>query len=633
MAVRNQPSSLGGLPIQIDYTARDFEAIRAELLSLATQLTPEWTDREAGDIGVTILEAVSYVADILSYQLDRVQNESYLTTAQTREAVVDLLRLINYEMAPASPATVAMTIQTNEDNVTLPVGFTVKTKQDGITVPQEYSLTQAITLPVAGYYCVDYQEAKVTRIFGQTPAINNNLIFVAGDAVSDAVGTSNGTADQAFYLPSYPVCISSDGFASISVTVDGELYEARTTFIGSDPDDAIFVYRFDAEQRAIIRFGDGVNGKIPVVNGAIIANYRINGGLETNRAGVGSITDFDFIQGVTQVYNVSSPSGGSDPETIVEAKKKGPMSLRALDRCVTLEDYEVLAMLTEGGSIRAAKAVQGDTPLTVDLYIAVQGDDPTPSGKWYESLQSGYGIVGAVGRWINEKKPVPSRVNILPPVAIKPYFEATVYLQANLLQQLVAYEVDLVLQQLFNEVTNDFGENIPLSKILQVIENTRGVNYVDAKAFHRFPQARYVSGSELAFEGATVSVTGMAEQMTANTYTILWVGYNTYRLRKRDNSFVVGEDKLPVTYTAGATYLITELNFNPSDNEPSQRDQFSLSISLGPDLPKAGNMWEFTVDDYLGNINARNHEIVVAPIDAKGRLFEDNVNLTFIGGI
>ena len=78
MPLRNQPTSLGGLPIQIDYTTRDFDAIRNEMLTLANKLTPEWTDREPGDIGVTLIESMAYISDILSYQLDRVQNESYI---------------------------------------------------------------------------------------------------------------------------------------------------------------------------------------------------------------------------------------------------------------------------------------------------------------------------------------------------------------------------------------------------------------------------------------------------------------------------------------------------------------------------------------------------------------------------
>lgn len=633
MAVRKQQTSLGGLPIQIDYTARDFEAIRSELLSLATQLTPEWTDREAGDIGVTILEAVSYVADILSYQIDRVQNESYLATAQTREAVVDLLRLINYEMAPASPATVAMAILTSEDNVTLPVGFTVKTPVDGLTEPQEYQLTEAINLPLAGLYCVDYQQDAVQSFFGQNAAIENSLLFVAGEGVSDALGSSNGTASQTFVLPRSPVCLSADGLASIRVTVGPETYTAQTSFVGAESDDAVFVYRFTADQQVLIKFGDGVNGKIPPTNDAIVAFYRINGGLSTNRAGIGSITDHDTLQGVSSVYNIAQPSGGSDPETIREAKVKGPRSLRALDRCVTLEDFESMAMLTPSGTVRTARAVKGDGPLIVDLYIAVQGDNPVPTGKWFETLQSGFGTIGAVGRWINSKKPVPTKVNVLPCSPINPYFEATVYVNSNLLRQSVSFDVDLSLQLLFNEITADFGEDIPLSRVMQAIENTRGVDYVDVEAFHRFPKPRYISGSEAAFDGATFILNNMSPQMQRATYKLVWSNYDNFRLLRENNSFVLDENGKPQVFYVGQTTSVVIYNSSPASNEPSQLNQFDLSVSLSLNTPSSGDTWEFSVDEYLGNIEAADHEILVAPIGNDGTLLADNFNLTFVGGI
>jgi hypothetical protein len=441
MPLRNQPKSLGGLPIQIDYTARDYEGIRNELLNLANQLTPEWTDRQPGDIGVTLIEAVSYVADILSYQLDRVQNESYLATAQTRESVVNLLRLIGYELKPASPATVNMVIETNQPNVTLPQGFTVYTDSTDQLDSLEYRLDQSVTLANPGIHCVPSEATKVQRIEGVVPNGNADLIFTAGERVTD-IFTSNGTADQVYLLTQSPVCIDSLG---IEVDVGGVTYEGKTSFLGADPTDNVFVYKFLSTQEVIITFGDGVNGSIPPINDTITVTYRIDGGEETNRAGVNSIDNFDNINGVVRVYNAYQPSGGADPESLATAKKNGPLSLRALDRCVTLEDFETMAKLTPSVGIRTARAVQGESPLEVVVYVATEGDNPIPSGKWYSELQNGYGDIGVVGRYLNGKKPVPTRLSIYAPTAVNPYFEATVYVHHNLRRDTVKADVDIAL--------------------------------------------------------------------------------------------------------------------------------------------------------------------------------------------
>lgn len=633
MPLRNPVTSLGGLPIQIDYTARDYEAIRAEMLKVADVLTPEWTDREPGDIGITMIEAMAYVSDILSYQLDRVQNESYLATAQTRESVVDLLRLIGYELSPASPATVGMVVRTDQDNVTLPLGFTVSTEATNQLGALSYSLAEEVQLGVAGLYCVSYEQSKVTRVFGEPSATDDRLVFIAGREVADGVGVSNGRPDQVFVLPSSPVCLGPNGAESIQLTVGGDLYEARSSFIGTEPSDKVFVYRFLDTQEVLVKFGDGVNGAIPPVNSTILGFYRVDGGEETNRAGVGSITKFDSVQGVVSVYNVNQPSGGSDPEDLVTAKKRGPLSLRALDRCVTLEDFETMALLTPGVGVKTARAVKGDSPIEVEVYVAVQGSNPIPDGRWFDSLQNGFGTVGAIGRWLNQKKPVPTRLSILRPTAVNPFMEATVYVYPNLLRQTVEFDVDVALQVLFNRITDEFGETIPLSALIQSIENTRGVDYVNVSAFHRLPQIRLISGDEDAFDSSSLVVTNMNAQMTREVYTVEWLNQNTYQLRRGDGNLVttiIGED---ATYTTNTSYQVSNFNDNPSNNEPGQEDQFTLSITTGLTLPSNGNTWEFSVDNYLSNIETRPHEIIVAPVQNDGRLNRDQFRITYQGGI
>ena len=633
MGLRNQPNSLGGLPIQIDYTARDYESIRTELLRISEKLSPTWTDKEPGDIGVTILEAVAYLGDILSYGLDRAQNESYLATAQTRDAVVNLLRLINYELSPATPATVSMVIKTTIDFLTLPAGFTVKTEATEGVDSLQYQLTEAVTLGPAGHYCVSYEQAKAARTFSAAMLVDDGLIFVAGAGVVESVGVSDGSKDQFFLLGESPVCLSSDATSALVVYVGATLWTAKPSFIGTNPTDQVFTYKFLSTQELLLQFGDGVNGAIPPTNDVIQASYRIDGGEEGNRAGVGSIVKHSQLAGVDFVYNVSQPSGGSDPEDIQTAKKQGPLSLRALDRCVTLEDFETMAKKTPGGGISAARASQGDSPLEVNIYVATQGVNPIPTGKWFSEIQNGYGTIGAVGRFLLTKKPLPTTLNVLAPTPINPYFSATVYLFPNVLTANVQYEVDLSIQSLFTTVTNEFGEGVPLSAVIQIIENTQGVDYLDVGAFHRIPQARFVSGKEEAFEAAVVEVDDRTEQTQRETYSLLWISGTMFHLRGRGVGFILdanGEKHLMRTNQVNSVYLY---NTNPSDTEPSQLDQFELQVTTGAATPNSGDVWEFTVDNYLGNIEAEPHEIVVAPLLANGRVDPDQFELTYSGGL
>ena len=634
MPLRKRPTSLGGLPIQIDYSARDYDAFLQEMLFMTTQLTPEWTDKEPGDIGVTLLESVAYVADILSYQLDRVQNESYLASAQTRESVVNILRLIGYELAPASPATVSMVVRVDR-TTTLPQGFTVKTSTDAGADTLQYQLTQAVTLPSAGLYCVTSDQARATRVFaGENITVEDDLNFVAGTEITDTF-SSLGSQDQIFVGTESPVCFSSVETADIRVSVGGTVYTAKTSFAGTSATDEVFVYRFTAAQELLIAFGDGVNGKIPPNGNAIVVNYRIDGGIEGNRAGVGAITEHDNVLGVTEVYNVRQPSGGSEPETLLEAKRKGPRSLRALDRCVTLDDFESMALLTPGGSIRAARALQGDSPIDVTVYVATQGQSPIPSGRWYPAIQAGSGLIGAVGRWLNEKKPAPTRLSVEAPTVVNPYLSAEVHVYPNLLRQTVAFDVDVALQVLFNSITDDFGEGVALSAISQAIENVRGVDYVNVNEFHRIPVARLISGDEDAFDGATFSIEGITEHVLRQTYTINWTSSNTFYLNGSSSGDIKTESGARQSFDAnGTTQQVIFYYSNPVDTQAAQEVQFTINIDLHPnDQPSSGDVWEFSVDDYLGNLEAQAHEIVVATVTNSGTLDSSQINLTFVGGI
>ena len=630
MPTRPIPTSLSGLPIQVDYTARDFEAIRQELLFIVSELTPEWTDKEPGDIGVTILEAVAYVADILSYQLDRAQNESYLATAQTRESVMHLLRLIGYEMSPASPASVAMAV-TVSGAVTLPAGFKVRTSDNVGGDVQEYTLGADVTLAGAGTYCAAADQTKVNTALGINSAIaNENLIFTAGRQVTETLGVSDGTPNQVYQLSNFPVCIGPND--DLTINVGGTAYTSKTRFVGESATAEVFIFRFDEAQNAFVIFGDGVNGKVPPANDAIQATYRVDGGSEGNRAGVGSITSHDVLSGVTSVYNPNQPSGGTDPETVQEAKKNGPRSLRALDRCVTLDDYESMALLTPGGGVKAARAVTGESPLDVDLYISMGGTNPVPNGSWYPAIQAGFGVIGAVGRFINDKKPAPTRLSVFPPTVVNPYIQAIVYVHTNMLRQTVELQVDLALQVLFNTITDEFGEDVPLSSITQVIENTQGVNYVDITAFHRKPELKLVQGDKDTVEATTFTITDNVK-MKKQKYTLNWISSNSFNLTGDTLGAVKDASGNLAVFTDNAVQPV--IYYNLSDSETASQDtHFSLNLVFAANpVVSAGDIWEFSVDNYLGNIETAPHEIVVAPVDSTGRITSTCANLTYTGGI
>src|SRR5205814_516212 len=65
-------------PLEIDYLAKDYASFRRLMLDRLAQTAPDWADRLEADLGVTVVEALAYVADHLSYYQDAVGTEAYL---------------------------------------------------------------------------------------------------------------------------------------------------------------------------------------------------------------------------------------------------------------------------------------------------------------------------------------------------------------------------------------------------------------------------------------------------------------------------------------------------------------------------------------------------------------------------
>jgi len=84
--------------VPIDYTHRDFESIRGDLMQIAERFYPNsFQDFSEGSFGALMLDAVAYVGDQLSFYLDYNVNESFLDTAYQFSNVLRHGRILGYK--------------------------------------------------------------------------------------------------------------------------------------------------------------------------------------------------------------------------------------------------------------------------------------------------------------------------------------------------------------------------------------------------------------------------------------------------------------------------------------------------------------------------------------------------------
>ncbi|MET8677344.1 putative baseplate assembly protein [Streptomyces sp. NPDC004647] len=113
------PETFRPAPV-IDYTARDYDTLRRLVLDRMALTTPDWVERHAPDLGVTLVEMLAYTADRISYQQDAVATEAYLDTARRRVSVRRHVRLIDYPMHDGCNARAFVVLETVEPLTLLP---------------------------------------------------------------------------------------------------------------------------------------------------------------------------------------------------------------------------------------------------------------------------------------------------------------------------------------------------------------------------------------------------------------------------------------------------------------------------------------------------------------------------------
>ncbi len=79
--------------VPINYTSRDFETIKRDLVEHARRYYPDnFKDFSENSFGSLMMDTVAYVGDVMSFYLDYAVNESYLSTAIEYDNIVKLSR-------------------------------------------------------------------------------------------------------------------------------------------------------------------------------------------------------------------------------------------------------------------------------------------------------------------------------------------------------------------------------------------------------------------------------------------------------------------------------------------------------------------------------------------------------------
>jgi hypothetical protein len=474
------------IPPSLDYTDRDYSAVRLRLQGLARSVFPDWTDFNPANFGNLLLEMQAFIADVVSYYQDGQARECFWPTLTRRISAIRLGRLINFELTGAAVATgtVRFSIPAPIARVALlPAGTRMRSLD-----PEEPLAfrTLADAEILVGSTFVDVEAEQAEEVLGET-------------------FDSTNAPNQELFLTRTPYL---DGSAQINAG-DG-LYTEIDTFLDVEPSDPKrFVVLVDQNERARVRFGNGVLGKIP--EGTIVIDYKIGGGvrgnIEANKLGV--ITDAILDEDAQPVPGIAATnpnpfSGGVDRMSISQARSLGPASLRALTRTVTKDDFETHAREISGVA-RALMVTSNEDPAILEnngLLLIVAFGTKLPSGRYNPGTPSA-AILDAVRNKVTVEKPmtITFALDVQSALFVTVNIRTRIYLSQGAVAATVKAAIVAALQDFFAAAledstpnpTIDFGANmkdaegLPIaelvwSDVFNAVRDVDGVRKVDEGA-------------------------------------------------------------------------------------------------------------------------------------------------------
>lgn len=339
----------------INFAATDFVSIRNSLINYIKSVYPlDYNNFSESDLGMMLIELVSYVGAVNSMKVDMIANERILRTAKQRKSVKDLLELIGVNLkGPTSAAANAkMVLQTASPDPSFPLTITANNRVFGITSPEDGTLINFIL-----YKVVDGLIADLTDSTGDLQVFGNeadssagteftNLVLLEGTLVTEEGSFSTTESVKTISLAEAPVIEGSIQVFIKDSLGNGEAWrQVNNLYYASGATDQIFQVVYGDNYTAKIIFGDAITGAIPPTNSTYFVIYRVGGGTRGNikseviNASVPITTSpFSFTtQGI--VENITAATGGNDAESIEHAKKYGPLVFKSQNRLVTLEDY------------------------------------------------------------------------------------------------------------------------------------------------------------------------------------------------------------------------------------------------------------------------------------------------------
>ena len=472
---------------QIDYTAKDFSALKSELTKVIKQSIPDWAGDSESDFGVALVNAFSYMGDLMSYYIDRAANEANIQTTTQLSNLINFAETYGYSPSGPIPSSVYATVYNATGSlISLPIG------------------TQIKVTPSSGPYSTVYFELAST-----SPNIADGSN--TGPVIFNQVLTSNTANSSGLDTNYYPLPVTlgtSDGYAyqELEITETGVVDGSVVVWVGQSAaltkwnyvdslidygfSDKVYTTKIKEDGTTVILFGDGINGAVPNDGDPISATYQTSYGSYGNLSNTDMLTAvISYVPGYNSVpsgltVNPSSNSAtnGADMEDLSQLRVNIQSAMQTRNRAVTLDDYTSLAVIVPG----VARASATSSVYTmVNLYIQPYSDGTSTPGMTTTGAADPLkfpALINAVQNYVGARCPINTTLTINPPTYVPIFISANLVVSDN--YKALDAKVN-VASRLLNKDTGlfsyngyGFGDDIYQADIYRALMGTPGVNNV-----------------------------------------------------------------------------------------------------------------------------------------------------------
>ena len=320
-----------------------------------------------------------------------------------------------------------------------------------------------------------------------TVTIYGNVVKAThGETRREVLGSGDGSkALQSFQLKQFPLthvaASNPTGVDStLKVIVNDMQWHEANSLAGLEATDRKFITKTDDEDRTAITFGNGREGaRLPTGVENIRAEYRNGIGKPGNVKAEQISLLVDKPLGVKEVLNPLRASGGADRESRDGARKNAPLAVKALDRLVSVRDYEDFARIYAGiGKSNAVEITDGRRQI---VHVTIAGADDIPIDETSDLFRN---LRQALHDFGDPFQPIRLAVRELMMIVVS----ARVRLLPDFQWEPVVARVRETLLDAFGFESRELGQDVLLSEVISVMQAVRGVAYVDVDTFGGVPE-------------------------------------------------------------------------------------------------------------------------------------------------